>query len=100
MVRGTALRNLNYDVSEPIPTNERLIVALDLPTVDDAARLVQRLGESVSFYKIGMQLQFVGGLELAKELINKGKKVFLDSKILDIDETVTRAVSGIADMGI
>lgn len=83
-----------------IPLEERLIVALDVPTAADAQRMVERLGDSVQFYKIGMQLQFGGGLGYAAELIEQGKKVFLDSKLFDIDETVERAVENVARMGV
>lgn len=83
-----------------IPARERLIVALDVPTVEDAKSLVGRLGDSVSFYKIGMQLQFAGGLAYAAELIQQGKKVFLDAKLFDIDETIERAVENVARMGV
>lgn len=83
-----------------IPLRDRLIVALDVPTVDDAETLVSELGDSVGFYKIGMQLQFGGGLDYVKTLIGRGKKVFLDSKLFDIDETVERAVQNVAAMGV
>lgn len=84
----------------PIPARERLIVALDVPSVEDAKALVGRLGDSVHFYKIGMQLQFAGGLAYAAELIQQGKKVFLDAKLFDIDETIERAVENVARMGV
>lgn len=83
-----------------VPDIERLIVALDVPTVEEALEIVEELGESVVFYKIGMQLQFAGGLSLAEQLIARGKKVFLDSKLLDIDNTITSAVRSIARMGV
>jgi orotidine-5'-phosphate decarboxylase len=75
-----------------IPARERLIVALDVPSVEDASSIVKELGAYVDFYKIGLQLQFVGGLELAKRLIGQGKKVFIDSKLWDIEQTITNAV--------
>jgi orotidine-5'-phosphate decarboxylase len=83
-----------------IPLKERLIVALDVPTVEQASALVERLGDAVEFYKIGMQLQFGGGISYADDLIRKGKKVFLDSKLFDIDETIERAVENVARMGV
>jgi orotidine-5'-phosphate decarboxylase len=83
-----------------IPLEERLIVALDVPTVEQAYVIVQKIGSAASFYKIGLQLQFAGGIELAKRLISERKKVFLDSKILDIDQTVTNAVANIAKLGV
>lgn len=82
-----------------IPLPERLIVALDVPTVDEARALVERLGASVAFYKIGLQLQYAGGIEFARELKRQGKKIFLDSKLLDIDQTVTGATANIAKLG-
>lgn len=83
------------------PTQERLIVALDVPTRDDALRLVDSIADEVVFYKVGMQLQFAGGLRLAEELIESyGKKIFLDSKLLDIDQTIKSAVAAIAKMGV
>jgi orotidine-5'-phosphate decarboxylase len=87
--------------NEAIPLAERLIVALDVPTVEKALEIVEELGDSVQFYKIGMQLQFAGGLELANTLIKKyKKKVFLDSKLLDISQTIKGAVENIAKMGV
>ncbi|MFQ5534769.1 MAG: orotidine-5'-phosphate decarboxylase [Sphingomonadales bacterium] len=83
-----------------IPVEERLILALDVPTVGEARALVDDLGETVRFYKIGLQLIFAGGLEFARELVAEDKKVFLDAKLLDIDQTVTNAVRNIALMGV
>lgn len=83
-----------------IPLQDRLIVALDVPTVDEARGLVRRLGGAVSFYKIGLQLQYAGGIALASELKRAGKKIFLDSKLLDIDQTVTGATANIAKLGL
>lgn len=97
---SAAKLKLVENVRHPIPTEERLIVALDVPTVEEAKTVVERLGASVLFYKIGLQLQFAGGLSMADGLIAKGKKVFLDSKILDIDQTVTGAVANVANMGV
>ncbi len=78
----------------------RLIVGLDIPTVAEAEAMVARLGETVSFYKIGYQLAFAGGLELARDLARDGKQVFLDMKLLDIDNTVAKGVENIARMGM
>ncbi|GHC66993.1 orotidine 5'-phosphate decarboxylase [Limoniibacter endophyticus] len=78
----------------------RLIVGLDLPDRTTAEKLVTTLGDSVSFYKIGYQLAFVGGLELARDLLKEGKNVFLDMKLLDIDNTVASGVENIAHMGV
>lgn len=79
---------------------ERLIVGLDVPTVAEAEEKVRALGDSVLFYKIGYQLVFAGGLEFARDLARDGKKVFLDMKLLDIDNTVAKGVENIAKMGM
>jgi orotidine-5'-phosphate decarboxylase len=81
-------------------TRDKLIVALDLPTYDEARALVDRLGDTVSFYKIGLELLFAHGLDLAGELKQEGKRVFLDLKFLDIGNTVERAVASAAGMGV
>ena len=79
---------------------DRLIVALDVPTVSQAEGIVKELSDSVTFYKIGYQLVFAGGLELARRLVDTGKRVFLDMKLHDIDHTVARGVENIARMGV
>eukprot|EP01037_Dinobryon_pediforme_P008152 gene8152-8236_t len=84
---------------ERIAPRDRMIVALDLPTPDAARALVQDLGESVSFYKVGMELVYAGGLDLVKDLISQGKKVFVDLKLHDIPNTVERAAAQIAQLG-
>jgi orotidine-5'-phosphate decarboxylase len=76
--------------------SDKLIVALDLPTPEDAASLVATLGDTVSFYKIGLELAYGGGLPLAERLIGEGKKVFLDLKLHDIPATVERAAKQVA----
>jgi orotidine-5'-phosphate decarboxylase len=78
---------------------ERLIVALDLPSVQAAESMVTRLGASVSFYKIGYQLAYAGGLPFAAGLIAAGKKVFLDLKLHDIGNTVGKGVESVAQLG-
>jgi orotidine-5'-phosphate decarboxylase len=83
-----------------IPARDRLIVALDMPRVADAEALVATLGDGVSFYKVGLQLVFAGGLPFAEKLARAGKSVFLDVKLLDIDNTVAGAIASIAAMGI
>ncbi|WP_332061008.1 orotidine-5'-phosphate decarboxylase [Bartonella sp. CB74] len=80
--------------------HERLIVGLDVPNVKQAEKLITQLGDDVCFYKIGYQLVFAGGIELAKELIKAQKKVFLDMKLLDIDHTVAKAVENIIKLGV
>ncbi len=81
------------------PLEERLIVALDLPSVAEARAVVDEIGDAVRFYKIGMQLQFANGLQLAEQLVAEGKKVFLDAKLFDIDATIEKAVASVARMG-
>jgi orotidine-5'-phosphate decarboxylase len=78
---------------------DRLIVALDVESVEAARTLVAKLDETVSFYKIGMELAFGGGLALVEELKGAGKKVFIDLKLHDIGQTVERATKQIAKLG-
>jgi orotidine-5'-phosphate decarboxylase len=78
---------------------DRLIVALDVPSVDAAEAIVTRLGDTVSFYKIGYQLAFAGGLDYAPKLIAAGKRVFLDLKLHDIGNTVAAGVKSVARIG-
>ncbi len=82
-----------------LDARERLIVALDLPSVKEAEDMVGRLGESVLFYKVGFQLAFAGGLPFAAGLIAAGKQVFLDLKLHDIGNTVQKGVESVAQMG-
>lgn len=82
----------------PAP-RDRLIVALDTPTLEQARKLVDRLGNSVTFYKIGLELVMQGGIDFARELKEQGKQVFLDMKLLDIGHTVERAVANAAAIG-
>jgi orotidine-5'-phosphate decarboxylase len=82
-----------------IASKDRLIVALDLGSVEVAEAMVERLGDSVTFYKIGYQLSFAGGLPLVRKLADKGKKVFIDLKLHDIGNTVARGVESIAKLG-
>src|ERR1700748_718168 len=83
----------------PIAPRDRGIVALDLPGLEQAEAMVARLGDSVTFYKIGYQLGYAGGLTLVRKLTDKGKKVFLDLKMHDIGNTVARGVESIAKLG-
>jgi orotidine-5'-phosphate decarboxylase len=82
-----------------IAPRDRLIVALDVASVEQAEAMVARLGDAVSFYKIGYQLGFAGGLPLVRKLADKGKKVFVDLKLHDIGNTVERGVESIAKLG-
>ena len=78
---------------------DRLIIALDLPSVVQAETMIDRLGDSVTFYKIGYQLAYAGGFSLARQLTAAGKKVFIDLKLHDIGNTVARGVESIATLG-
>src|SRR3978361_539311 len=82
-----------------IAPKDRLIVALDLPGVAEAEALVARLGDSVTFYKIGYQLAYAGGLSMVGRLTGAGKKVFADLKMHDIGNTVGRGVESVAKLG-
>jgi orotidine-5'-phosphate decarboxylase len=79
---------------------DRLIIGLDVPSVEEARSLVGRIGEAGSFYKIGYQLAYAGGFDLARELIAAGKKVFLDLKLHDIGNTVEEGVRSISRLGV
>lgn len=79
--------------------DSRLICALDLPTTDEARDLVDRLGEAISFYKVGLQLFATGGMALARDLKGSGKQVFLDWKLHDIGATVEKAAAALANSG-
>ncbi len=83
----------------PIAPRERLIVALDVSSVEAAQTMVARLGDAVSFYKIGYQLAFAGGLAYAQTLAGAGKRVFLDLKLHDIGNTVAQGVKSVARLG-
>jgi orotidine-5'-phosphate decarboxylase len=84
-----------------VKARERLIVALDVDSVADARALVAALGETVSFFKVGMELAYApGGFEFARELKTSGKRVFLDLKLHDIGVTVERATRQIARLGV
>ncbi|MBA4789563.1 MAG: orotidine-5'-phosphate decarboxylase [Rhizobiales bacterium] len=80
--------------------SDRLIVALDFPSVSAAEAMVWQLGDDVTFYKIGLELTIAGGLDLAADLIGAGKKVFLDLKLHDIGQTVERATAAAAERGV
>jgi len=84
----------------PAQMRDRLIVGLDVPTVKEAEAVVRELDGVTSFYKIGYQLAFAGGLDFARELASGGTKVFLDMKLLDIDNTVAKGVENIVRMGV
>ncbi len=82
-----------------ISPRDRLIVALDLADTAKAQAMVEQLGDAVSFYKIGLELTYGGGLALAEQLVKDGKQVFLDLKFHDIPNTVARATKQVAALG-
>jgi orotidine-5'-phosphate decarboxylase len=79
--------------------HDRLILALDVPSVDAARQMVERLGDSVGIYKVGYQLVYAGGLSFAEEIFRAGKRVFLDLKLHDIGNTVAKGVESVAKLG-
>ena len=83
-----------------IAARDQLIVALDVPQVDQARQLVETLGEAVSFYKVGMELIYGNGFGFVSELTRAGKKVFLDLKLHDIPNTVQKATEQVAHLGV
>jgi orotidine-5'-phosphate decarboxylase len=84
-----------------IPPRERLIFALDVPNADAARRLVDQLGDSVAFYKLGLELMMAGGyFELVDWMVGRGKKIFADLKFFDIPATVAGAVRRLNGRGI
>ncbi|MBI3090607.1 MAG: orotidine-5'-phosphate decarboxylase [Candidatus Tectomicrobia bacterium] len=85
--------------SRLLAAGERLIVALDVPGEAEAYRLVDQLGEAVSFYKVGFELFVAAGPAMVRGLIKRGKRVFLDLKFFDVGETVQRAARAAARLG-
>ncbi|MDC9701182.1 MAG: orotidine-5'-phosphate decarboxylase [Alphaproteobacteria bacterium] len=84
----------------PLEPKDRLILALDLPSVNDARYLVDKIGETVSIYKIGYRLGYAaGGLELAQQLVEQGKQIFLDFKLHDIPQTVSQGIKSLSRTG-
>ena len=83
----------------PSDPRDRLIVALDLPSVKEADAMVARIGDAATFYKVGYQLAFAGGLSFVEDLIRGGKRVFLDMKLHDIENTVAKGVESVARTG-
>jgi orotidine-5'-phosphate decarboxylase len=82
-----------------VTADNRLIVPLDVPSVDEARAMVAAIGDAVSFYKVGLELFATDGMGLARELKAQGKQVFLDWKLHDIGTTVQRAATVIAQAG-
>ena len=88
-------------MTDLLPADDRLIVAMDVPNALAGLELAQKLGDSVSFYKIGLGMLTGGGLALANELKDEqGKKIFLDMKLFDIGATVEAAVRGLAQFDL
>jgi orotidine-5'-phosphate decarboxylase len=84
-----------------IPRRERLIVALDVPTASEARAMVEKLGDAVAFYKIGLELSTSGQyFTLLDWLVQRGHRVFCDLKLHDIPETVRRAVANLRGRGV
>jgi orotidine-5'-phosphate decarboxylase len=94
MAAALAARAPASDIADP-----RLIVALDVPSRADAEAVVERLGDAVSFYKIGLQLLASGGMEMAKDLKRRGRNIFLDWKLHDIGATVEKATAAVVASG-
>jgi orotidine-5'-phosphate decarboxylase len=86
-------------MSAGVAARDRLIVALDVPSLREAEAMVARLGDTVGFYKVGYQLAFAGGLPFASELARE-KRVFLDMKLHDIGNTVAKGGENVARMGV
>jgi orotidine-5'-phosphate decarboxylase len=97
-----AIRNPKKAAAMTFPREiqDRLIIALDIASVDEARALVSAIGDAGTFYKIGYRLGFAGGLPFARELIDQGKRVFLDFKLHDIGNTVAEGVSSVAAIGV
>ena len=84
-----------------VPSDDRLIVPLDFPNALAGLEMAQKLGDRVSFYKIGLEMLMGGGLALARELIDEyDKRIFLDMKLFDISNTIEAAVRGLKDFGL
>ncbi len=86
-------------MTEMVDAERALVIALDVPRVDDARRLVETIALPNATYKIGLELLFAGGLSLVKELAAAGYSIFVDAKLLDIANTVERAAAQIALSG-
>ena len=79
---------------------DRLIFALDVPSANEAERLMDQVQDQVTFVKVGLELYTAAGPEMVQRLLERGKRVFLDLKFLDIEETVRRATERVAAMGV
>lgn len=83
-----------------IAARDRLILALDVPSSVEADRLLDHVHDQIGFVKIGLELYTAAGPDMVKRVIDRGKRVFLDLKFLDIEETVRRATTRVAAMGV
>ena len=99
LAQCAARSRLGLSSARHVSPRERLIIALDVASVEEAERLVSRIGEAGVFYKIGMELVYAGGLSLVQRLVGESKKVFVDLKLHDIPNTVERATAQIARLG-
>jgi orotidine-5'-phosphate decarboxylase len=86
-------------IPQPVSSRERLIVALDVPTADEALALVGRLGDCCQWYKVGLELYLAAGNTIVEMLIGRGHSVFLDLKLHDIPNTVAGAVGSVGRLG-
>ena len=101
VVAARAMSSQRHPIWRDTMSDDRLIVALDVPNVVQGLELVSRIGDAASFYKVGLGMLTGGGLALANELKHElGKRVFLDLKLFDIGATVEAAVRGIAQHGL
>ena len=80
----------------PVNARDRLILALDVPSAEEADRLMSRVEGSVRFVKVGLELYTAAGPDVVRRAVARGKRVFLDLKFLDIEETVRRATAQVA----
>ena len=83
-----------------VNARDRLILALDVPSLEEGERFLDEVGDAITFVKIGLELYTAAGPDMVRRAIARGKRVFLDLKFLDIEETVRRATARAADMGI
>lgn len=106
MLRGllekltSILKKIRLRVMKEIPLNERIIFALDVPSMKESIEWIDRLGSHIRFYKVGLQLFLAGGWPVIEGIIARGHKVMLDLKFFDIPETVQKAVSQLKNRGV
>jgi orotidine-5'-phosphate decarboxylase len=83
-----------------VMARDRLILALDVPSAAEAERLMDQVEDQITFVKVGLELYTAAGPDMVQRLLKRGKRVFLDLKFLDIEETVRRATERVASMGV